>query len=212
MHVNGFNRDVSVVAGGWSVSEVNLNAIPGRIIAINDSCIYLPHWDETVTMDRLWAEYRWDYLHSQHQSTYFRRTCMKHIPRANWPWLHIYDNDNKSVIFSHEVNRLNGSNSAVCGLNRAYQCWPQRLLLFGFDMQVGPNGESHWYPGYPWTPRGGSTKPGRFKTWASEFDAIAVQFEEMGTQVINVSSRSLIKAFQTAHPRELGLGKEEVAA
>jgi hypothetical protein len=48
-----------VVAGGWSVSQVDLSRIPGTIIAINDSAIHLPRFDIVVSMDRLWTEHRW---------------------------------------------------------------------------------------------------------------------------------------------------------
>lgn len=50
--------DVTVVAGGWSVRNVVLDRLCGRVIAVNESALLLPQWDACVSMDRLWTEHR----------------------------------------------------------------------------------------------------------------------------------------------------------
>jgi hypothetical protein len=199
--MNGHSNTVSVVGGGWSVSEIDLMKIPGFIIAVNDSFRKLPRFDAVVSMDRLWTENRWEELRKHETHTYIRRSAMKNIPKGEYPWLHVFECDHESVQFSSQVHVLNGSNSGVCALNKAYQMNPHYLYLFGFDMQRGPNGEPYWYEPYSWRPEGATTK-GKYREWAAQFDSIACQFEELGTEVYNVSSRSLIKSFNVVPPHE----------
>jgi hypothetical protein len=148
---------ISVVAGGWSVSQIELARIPGTIIAINDSAIHLPRFDIVVSMDRLWTEYRWAELRRLQRPAHIRRAAMKSMPGEKWPWLRLFDCDHTSPVFTDQVGVLNGTNSGLCGFNLAYQMRPRKILLFGFDMKRGPNGEAHWFPDYPWAKPGGAT-------------------------------------------------------
>lgn len=207
---------VSVIAGGWSFSMVPHELVPGHIISVNDSAYHLrrnPH--EIVSMDRLWTEHRWEWLRQRRITTHLRRACLKNIKTMiarETVWLNIFDCDHESVRFADDQygpatfsmypNRLNGTNSGTCALNRAWLLRPKNLFLFGFDMQPGPNGEHHWHPPYPWADEWKTTSK-KFTTWAREFDYIAEQFTAAGTQVWNVSDRSQIGVFSTLGVEDL---------
>lgn len=192
---------ISVVGGGWSMGQVNHDRVPGLVIAINDAAIRLKcDVDAILTMDRLWTEYRWPYLLRAKKPFFCRQTCLQNVPGwRDQPWVHVFDNDNKTAIMSNDAKVLNGSNSGTCGINLAFIHRPKELYLFGFDMQKGPKGEPYWWPPYPWAPQG-ATKSGKYQDWAREFDIIAGQFKLIGTQVYNVSNRSLIKSFIKLDP------------
>lgn len=190
---------VSVVAGGWSVSQVDQTQIPGTIIAINDACVYLPRYDVALSMDRLWTEHRFDFLRKKRLTAWIRRSAMQNLSSERWPWLHIFDCDYASSIFSDSPHVLNGTHSGLCGLNLAYALRPNRLFLFGFDMQGGPKGETHWYPPYAWAPNGATSK-GKYNAWANQFAAARRAFDAIGTEVFNVSPRSTISAFKKIRP------------
>ena len=190
---------VSVVAGGWSVLQVDLKRIPGCIIGVNDSGLYLPRCDIIVSMDRLWAENRYNNLHCMHTETWLRRSAVKNI-YTKWPWLHVFDCDHESTEFSDDHGVLNGTNSGLCAFNKAYQLRPQVIYLFGFDMRPGPHGESYWYARYPWS-KGIST--GKLTRWAQQFSSAAKKCRAAGIDVINASSRSLIKEFPTTRDFDL---------
>lgn len=200
---------VSIVAGGWSVKQVDQSAIPGFIIGINDAALCLPRVDAVVSMDRLWTEHRWEQLRQLRVNAYIRKAALKNIKDRSWPWLHVFECDHTSVVFSSHANVLNGTNSGVCGLNLGWQIAPRELYLFGFDMQAGPKGELHWYPDYPWETKG--TKAGKFAEWAGEFRQIAHQFEELGTRVFNVSDCSRIVAFSKMSPTKFQFRAREIA-
>lgn len=199
---------VSVIAGGWSFSKVPHDLVPGYIIAVNDSAFHLRRRpDEIVSMDRLWAEFRWSWLREQRITTHLRRACMKNIDyNQSDVWLDVFECDHETAEFVSDdygepwfslyPGKLNGTNSGSCALNRAFMLKPKELYLLGFDMQNGPKGELHWHPPYPWSDRW-KTPPKKFITWAREFDLIAQQFESIGTRVWNVSDRSQIGVFST---------------
>jgi hypothetical protein len=131
---------VSIVAGGWSVGAVDLARIPGTIIGINDAALHLPRCDIAVSMDRLWTEYRYEALRAMMKPAHIRRSALQKRP-DKWPWLNSFECDHTTAGLSDQRGVLNGTNSGHCGFNLAYQMRPKQILLFGFDMKRGPNGE-----------------------------------------------------------------------
>jgi hypothetical protein len=173
---------IAIVGGGPSLRAIDLSAIPGTIIAINDSAIHLPRFDIVVSMDRLWTEYRYDNLHRMQKPAHIRRSALQKLPHK-WPWLHSFECDHTSAEFSDQSGVLNGTNSGLCGFNLAYQMRPEQILLFGFDMKRGPAGEPYWYPPYPWSPKG-ATKDGKYAEWSKQLRAAATQCEKAGIEVL----------------------------
>lgn len=186
-------RDVIVLGGGASVMHYNLRHIEerGYLIAVNDAALYTK-CDAAFTMDRLWLEGRQRMLHVlQPPAIYYRRGTPKNfVPPQSW--VAYEHSDGYPIAMCMEQGKLNGSNSGTCAINLAFQLKPKRVFLLGFDMQHGSGGELHWYPNYPW---GGGSKNGKLREWASEFGAIAGQFQEQNIQVFNVNHRSLINSF-----------------
>ncbi len=203
------DRVVSVVGGGWSFSEVDQSMVPGHIIAVNDAAKHLERWDAAVSMDHRWAENRWKFLVEKARPTWLRHKYRKLAENMVCDWVTWFRCDEKTVIFGPQPDLLNGSNSGVVALNLAWLLRPQALFMFGFDMQRGPRGESHWYPNYEWrtesNPKGTSVPV--LNRWAGEMNAVRWQMERAGIRVLNVSSRSKIEAFQRVTPRALGMGR-----
>jgi hypothetical protein len=194
---------VSVVAGGWSVNEVNLSAIPGFIIGVNDSAYRLPRVDAVVSMDRKWAENRKDFILSCGRPVYLRDSATRLSELRDAPNVTLYKNNNHSVSFGPTPIYMNGTSSATVALNLAYIMWPEKLYLFGFDLCRGPNNEAHWHPDYPWNVTG--TKAGKLAEWSKEFASIYEEMKRKKVQVLNVSSRSRITVWKRYAPRDLGM-------
>lgn len=178
-----------------------LKHLPGLIIGINDSALYLPRCDVAVSMDRLWTENRWDWLCGRKIESYIRVAALKSVPfTKDTSWLHPFECDYKSSEFSTKPGILNGTNSGLVGFNLAYTMMPEVIFLFGFDLRSGPNGEKYWHPDHPW---GGGTKPKKLVEWSKEFHTAAKQCRTSGIRVINCSSRSLIADFEKRKPTEV---------
>lgn len=179
-------RLMSIVGGGPSFGSIDRTKLPGEVIAVNDSAIYLPRCDYVVTMDRLWTEYRWNKIKLMDKQTWIRRSALKKFPEfAEWQNLHAFENDNgKEGQFSEDPAKLNGNNSGACALNLAYHLRPDHLWVFGIDMRQTP--KPYWYEPYPWAPHG-ATKPGHYVNWAKLLEIMVKQLRAKGIHVTVVT-------------------------
>jgi len=194
--------DITVVAGGWSVRNIELDHLCGLVVAVNDSALHLPRVDIVVSMDRLWSEARWTWLLERAGPTWLRRSAVQNLSER-WPGLTIFECDHTSTRFvtSDDTPQLNGTNSGLCALNLAWSLRPARLFLLGFDMQPDPAGVAHWFAPYSWAPNGG-TSSGKYKQWASEISATRKAFTAAGIEVFNVSPSSAVEGFKKITPSQ----------
>jgi hypothetical protein len=193
---------VTVIGGGWSVRNVDLERLPGVIIAVNDSAIHAPVWDLAVSMDRLWAENRLEAIGERiaqggrPRALYLRESAVQNLEhRAAARWIRVFRCDHESTTFTVDPEALNGTNSGMCALNLAWQLNPRRLYLLGFDMCRDSKGQAYWYAPYPWAAPVGSTTDGKYGRWSDQFRNAARAFTMIGCQVSNVSPCSKISAF-----------------
>lgn len=210
--------DITVVAGGWSVRNVALDRLVGRVIAVNDAALHLETWDHAVSMDRLWFESRAQkvWLRSMEDSPFgeiwIRENAAQNFTREQierQPNITLFRCDHESDEFTptlrdqYDRTQLNGRNSGACALNLAWHLKPARLFLLGFDMNRAPDGQAYWYPPYPWSKseKGGSSAA-NYKTWAAGIAHARARFDEIGTLVFNVSPSSAVDAFPKMTPRE----------
>lgn len=117
-------------------------------------------------------------------------------------WIAVFENDHTSTDFAEDRGILNGTNSGFCALNLAYQLRPDRIILFGFDMNRSPEGSPYWYPDYPWVKAGGATSGGKYQVWSAQFETAARSFKNAGIEVLNASPWSAIDAFKKIAPDE----------
>lgn len=193
---------VTVVGGGWSVKLIDLERLPGKIIAVNDSAIHLPRCDYIVTMDRLWHENRWKQLVAMRKPTWIRVNAVKSAPvHEHKDWITLFKNDNGLTNkMSWDPDTLNGSNSGACGVNLAYHLMPEHAFIVGLDMSRGPAGP-YWYPPYPWAPAG-ATKPGTYRSWGQLLEKYVLQFRERGIHVTVVTTHRWSKSVPLITPNE----------
>lgn len=180
---------------------VDRDHLPGFVIGVNDSAVRA-RCDTCVSMDRLWTEWRWPDLVKIGRRAHIRDAALKNVT-ARPEWLRPFTCDYKTTVFSDFVNVLNGTNSGACALNLAWQKFPRRVYLFGFDMNRSPNGAAYWFPHYPWTQPQGATKKGKYDEWAGQMEQIAEQFRAINAEVLNVSATSSIEAFRKITPADL---------
>lgn len=194
--------DITILAGGWSASRYDLRHLPGKVIAVNDAALFAPRWDICLSMDRLWTEKRWGWIEKRSEPVYLRRSTLRNVDwmrRANtWP----YENNHEATALSDETGRLDGTHSGFCALNLAYQLRPARIFLLGLDQGIGPRGERHWYPDYPWSKGPGV---GRLAEWRGQFDAPAQQLAKARIEVFICSNLSPSKGWTRLDRQGLAL-------
>lgn len=198
---------ISIIAGGWSAGQVDLNKIPGLIVGVNNAAFYAPRVDVLLSMDRKFANYRWPWMLERGDAGTLKVQLRRHAAlniNGAWPWLERFHCDHKTALLSDEPGRLNGTNSGGCALNYAYKLRPKQIFLFGYDLRHGPKGENHWFAKNTENAEVGSAHihGGRYAGWAREYNATAGQFRDAGIEVVNVSDISLVTAFRKISPRE----------
>lgn len=195
--------EMTILAGGWSASRVDLRKLPGTVIAVNDSAYYAPRWDICVSMDRIWAENRWALIErSTTRAIHLRRSTMKNVDPRGLKHVHLFENDHKATVLSDEHGTLHGTNSGFCALNLAYQMRPQRLFLVGFDMALGPKGERHWFPDYEWK-NGGGSGAAKLSEWSAQFATAAQQLLAVNVKTRICGGTSAVKSWERIDRREL---------
>lgn len=177
---------ITVLAGGWSARRVDLRRLPGTVIAVNDSAIHAPCVDLVVSMDRLWAENRFAQVSQLGKPLWLRRSTLRNVRWETCASVTPFECDHTSTTLSDEPGRLNGTHSGFCAINLAYQLRPQEIYLVGFDGALGPRGERHWFPDYPWKGGGGS-KPGKLAEWSLQYATAATQMRAAGIDVFHHS-------------------------
>ena len=196
---------ITIVAGGWSASQFNLARLPGIVIAVNDAARYLPGWDIAISMDRVWTENRFEYLARLERPTYLRRSTLGNVDWIKAHWVRDFQCDHTSRTMAEQPKRgdqLNGTHSGFCALNLAYQMRPQKLYLVGFDMALGPKGERHWFPDYPWK-NGGGSGAGKLREWSAQFETAAFQLRRAGIGTYLASQRSAVSIFPRISRKDL---------
>jgi len=194
---------VTLVAGGWSASRCDLETLPGIIIGVNDAAVRLPRFDHCVSMDRLWAEHRIDWIERQKARVWLRASTVGNIRERVVKLDHVemFQNSHTATTLAADPNRLDGTHSGFCALNLAYHLKPQILYLIGFDMRRGPLGEAHWFPQYPWV-AGHATSVGKFQAWLGQFDKAAEQLRHAGIKVYQVGAQ-LARSWEPITPAQL---------
>jgi len=98
-----------------------------------------------------------------------------------------------------------GKNSGYQAINLAVLLGAARILLLGYDMQRGPNGEEHWHKDHP----NGSRSP--YELYQSFFPSLVEPLKAAGVEVINCTRRTALTCFPTMALRE-ALCDRQVAA
>jgi hypothetical protein len=84
-----------------------------------------------------------------------------------------------------------GGNSGYQCINLAYLWGAKKIVLLGFDMKRGPQGQSHWHGDHP---RPLSTGLPLDK-WLVAFDQLAVDLVDEGVPVINATRDTALQCF-----------------
>lgn len=180
---------VSIIAGGWSARSIDLAALPGTIIGVNDAAIYAPHIDIVLSMDRIWLENRWPDLSAMRLPTFVRLSAMRNIfEQIRNSWVFPFDCRHDEPELGRYRCTLNGPNSGHCALNLAYVMAPKRINLVGFDMGRSEDGRAHWFPPYPWSKPEGATCTKRYEEWESALQEGIRQCEATGIRVFRLGA------------------------
>lgn len=91
-----------------------------------------------------------------------------------------------------------GGNSGYQAINLAVLLGAARILLLGYDMKTGPNGEKHWHPDHA----GRNPGESQFSGWRAAFPTMLPDLARAGVAVINCTPGSALTCFPQARIEE----------
>ncbi len=94
-----------------------------------------------------------------------------------------------------------GSNSGYQAIGLAVHLGVKRIILLGYDMKFGPEGQVHHHGDHP----KGMNNPaaGLFSAWIERFKTIVPDLERAGVEIINCTPGSALKCFPAAKLEEV---------
>ncbi len=94
-----------------------------------------------------------------------------------------------------------GANSGYQAINLAVHFGVRRILLLGYDMKLGPDGQSHHHPPHPHGMP--NPKPSEFKRWIKNFGTMGPDLDRAGVEVTNCSLDTALDCFPKARLEEV---------
>lgn len=175
-----------MVASGPSLTEGQAELIRQshaaskcRLIVVNRMWERFPDADVLYAPDPKWWDTYWPQVEAGFNGecwTCIAETARKyglcHIPYENGPGL----SPKRGIIRS-------GYNGGYQAIGLAHEFGATTILLCGFDLKYGPNGEKHSHPDYP---AGFANAPG-VASWAKNFGPLAVELQLRGVRFRNCS-------------------------
>lgn len=164
-----FKDTINIIAAGNSVSTMDVKEICRRAytIGVNGAAIHAPV-NIGISVDRKWAE--------EYTPAIKGRPFFLYKYSEIWPELFLYDWTNRGI-FSEIPGILDGQTSGHVALNLAYQMYPKKIYLFGFDY----TGKGYWFGGYKWTED--NSKSRTKAEWLQGFDVIKTFFDKRNISV-----------------------------
>lgn len=200
LHNKLFNQEVFIVAGGYSVNDINVDFLQSKkTVAINDSYRLLPNATALFWCDPNWASENIPNLNN-HQ------TLLRFNPRHHAHG-HIKD-DIKGTAgatilkrsgeygFDPNVDSVMGNNGGVQCLNLVINMGAKRIYLIGYDMRDNPSkrGQTHFHNNHNLVVR-----PDIYKRFFIP-SMLALHKEvkrlNLGVEIINCSQTSAITCFE----------------
>lgn len=198
---------ITCIASGPSLTQEAVDYVrdKARVIVVNTSYKRAPWADVLHAADPIW--WKWHKgvpafagLKFSAQSEHWKLRGM--LPCPDVTRLAITGNDGLEL---KPTGLRRGYNSGYQAINLAVHLGAKRIVLLGYDMQIGPHGEEHWHADHPHANRS------RYDQFRSKFPTLVEPLKAAGVEIVNCTKRSALDCFPRAQLRDV-LVANEVAA
>lgn len=125
-----------------------------------------------------------------------------------WPDIAVLRNTGDPGLEQSPEGLKTGRNSGAAAINLAVHLGASRILLLGYDMNTGPNGQAHFFGQHP----PGLQTHAPYQVFRRMFEAMVAPLRALGIEVINCTERSSLECFPKRQLREVLRASAEVAA
>lgn len=156
----------------WRIAEPPNRERRG-VIVVNTTFRLAPWADGLFAMDRTF----WNHYQAEIDATFVGERFSNNALNAKTR--------------STRVTMPSYGNSGAAAVSLASHFGARRIILLGYDVKYGPNGEKHWHGDHP----KGLGNAGRINLWAVKFDRLAKEVEGKSS-VINCSRDTDLQCFK----------------
>jgi len=184
-------QTVALIASGPSAKKVNVAALEGRakVLTINESYQLCPFADALYACDAAWWKLRLGVKEFHGLKISQDREACKLYPDVKRVIVDRYSN----VLQLEEPGRVGaGGNSGFQALNLAVQFGANKIILVGYDMRVDLG--EHWHKRHP-LPLSNPHPNDNIPRWRTSIDGAAGLLRQLGVNVYNCSSVSLLRSY-----------------
>jgi hypothetical protein len=158
------------------------------LLCVNSTFRLFPNADVLYAGDFLW----WKTHHQEVHTTFKGEKWTQDHTAAERFKLNRIKGINKAGL-GREYLHVNG-NSGFQAINLAYLFGCRKIVLVGFDMKLGPNGEKHWHKDHPSPLMQGMT----FGEWIHKGAKLAKDLEAAACDVANCTPGSALTCFRVS--------------
>ena len=187
-----------ILGGGPSLLDLDLNLLRDRrTIAVNNA-YKVAMWADAM----IFGDCQWYPTHGKGLSsfaglkvttcpTWEREPGIRYLHQELMPY----------GITEDPVSLRWNLSTGACAMNLAYHLGVSRIVLLGFDMHKGPNGESNFHDDY-----GHPQRRDPFRKFLLPFPEIKADLDRLGVEVVNATPGSALTLWPIADPAELVSG------
>jgi hypothetical protein len=183
-------RPVVLLASGPSLTADDVDYCRGRagVVAINDNHRLAPWADVLYACDGQW------WRHYEGVPEFGGQKWTQDADAASRYGLNYIQGYHRNGLSLDRGAIHYGGNSGFQALNLAVHMGARRIILLGFDMQLGADGKRHWFGNHP----GKLNLQSTYEGWRDFFAKAVPDLARLGVEVINATRETALTCF----PRE----------
>lgn len=185
------NATVICIASGPSLTQEDVDFVRGkaRVIVVNNTYQLAP-W-----ADALWAtDSKW-WRHYKDAANFAGLKFSLRVPGLLYPQdVQVLKNTGTEGLEMQPHAVRNGKNGGHCAIHLAVHLGASRIVLLGYDCQLGPEGEEHWHPRHPAAIRDKLA----IQTWRAAYASLVAPLRERNVDIVNCTRRTALTCFRQA--------------
>lgn len=184
---------VVCIASGPSLTDADVEFVrsKARVIVVNTTYLKAPWADCLYACDGIW----WRWHHGVPTFTGLKYGMGPSVGRV--PGVTVLRNMGERGLESDPTGLRTGLNSGYQAINLAVHFGASRIVLLGYDLQVGPNGQEHWHKNHP------SHRQNPYRLFLRNFPTLVEPLKAIGVDVVNCTRRTALTCFPQASLQEV---------
>lgn len=192
---------VLCVASGPSLVDDDVAFCRDKVdltVVVNDNYQKAPWADVLYACDYAWWQHHQGVPSFQGLKFSLGPHPTPSVRRPTWPDVQLLQNTGESGLERDPSGVRTGRNSGYQAINLAVHLGASRIVLLGYDMQLGPRGQRHWFGNHAFT----RSAP-ICSAWVPFFTTLVAPLKAAGVDILNCSRATSLRCFPCRSLRDV---------